>query len=1413
MAKRTRELPVKAGRLKRKTPYFLQPTNTLTEPPVKTPVKSVHPPKSSPREEFVDHHSSDDSFDGVRWRTSPRRILQPTVTSSPLKNVTVKHELVSQTVADEQTNTILLKYGYGGVLSQTPKLNRTQSEELTKRERLHKSPGLSRAKLLEKGSLQSWMERLLGPPPPARLAESVEVDQKAGPAKHQKPDTSKLNPTLCIGDSTKSTTTTDTASLLTTTPLVLLNPRGAVLVCEPALSTPLVSALASASVKSAADLLAGIDFSDDFSDSEIKSSSPSKPKNHENKDLLETDSDDPFTDDDDEILAALTQAPKTGGEPAPVAEGVELNKKVLSPSESVSVVAAGTYSTSFKAEVTSYTRSHTDVNAAKLLFSRKDFVRLQITSITKSSYKLKDRVRQQLVVGVRDGEDAPLKVIVRGEYTQLDFEVGDVIHIILTAPSNPRLVDDNHNLLIWNPDILVASTTIAEQLRCPRKSVIMHKFKFPAEININFVTGNILHEIFQACFVSDDWRVEFMDELLEEHLEANLLQIYNVGDVVDSVRQDVRAQFLYLHLWFNKYYKKVPQSVPTNKHNQSVKFAINDALDIEETIWLPMFGLKGMVDVTLDASFEDQKAAKRVLLPMEIKTGREYVSHHAQLTLYALLFKDRYDIDAISFLLVYTKEQITRKHDINPLDLKALVNLRNRLTKFLKDNCMELPDLQRLAVCDRCDVQEPCMALNKMTEGGNAEASGIEALVYDDHTAHLDKQEYRDFYLYWDTLITKEETVFTRTKRDLWTMTAEARELDGKALCHLVISESNDHFNQNEFIYTFVRDPGSSVQALFQNAQLGKFDRVVVSDETGRFAIALGLIMHIMPQHITILSKRRILNTDFSRNAFNGGDTEIVSVLHATQAGSQRTPRVTFRIDKDDMFYGMGLARFNLLNLFLALGDSKRRDLIVNRRAPRFGQPLAKKIGEQFNPDQVSAFKKVLSCKDYALILGMPGTGKTTVIAELIRVLVENGKLVLLSSYTHSAVDNILLKVKDFGIDILRIGASSRIHPDLAKFDPNSSAAKPIETHNDYLNTYKNPRVVAVTCLGVNDVAFTIRTHFDYCIIDEASQVSMPVSLGPLRLCDKFVLVGDHHQLPPLVTHPTPEVRQGLSQSLFKMLSERHPESVVELTHQYRMCEEIMLLCNVLVYDHRLKCGLPEVAGRSLKVPYADRISSYLAQQYASSLSKNQLWLDLVMEPSNKVLFLNHDNLPALERTLGEKVENPTEVELTRHIVAALSVGGVADADIGVMSLYRHQLRALKRTFLDRPEVEVLTADQYQGRDKECVVISLVRSNPERKVGDLLREWRRVNVAITRSRSKLILLGSKSTLSNCDTLRGFMDLLGEKGWIYDLPQDADHFYAFPFSPLQKKVVRAKIDQESKFVKGHPIIRDIVNEMT
>eukprot|EP00743_Colponemidia_sp_Colp-15_P012283 GILK01013922.1.p1 GENE.GILK01013922.1~~GILK01013922.1.p1 ORF type:complete len:1022 (+),score=198.66 GILK01013922.1:3-3068(+) len=463
-------------------------------------------------------------------------------------------------------------------------------------------------------------------------------------------------------------------------------------------------------------------------------------------------------------------------------------------------------------------------------------------------------------------------------------------------------------------------------------------------------------------------------------------------------------------------------------------------------------------------------------------------------------------------------------------------------------------------------------------------------------------------------------------------------------------------------------------------------------------------------------------------------------------------------------------------------------------------------LAEEFNRlnvDQKRAMSKVLECEDYALILGMPGTGKTTTVAFVIRTLVALGYSVLLTSYTHSAVDNILLKLlapQQHGVSemvekCLRLGRSNQVHESVR------ACCVPTDlTSTDQLQRFiRGKQVVATTCLGIKDPLLS-RMRFDYCIVDEASQITQPVCLGPLRFAERFVLVGDHYQLPPLVRNLEAK-EAGLDVSLFRCLCEAHPEAIVSLENQYRMNADIMLLSNTLVYSEKLRCGTAAVASASLILPRFDVMHDL-----------STTWIRDVLQPSRTVAFLATDNVPAPESSNGQGVMNRVEVQIVVQLIQSLIQGGIEEAQIGVISPYREQLKLFKTALTDLSGVELLTVDKSQGRDKDCILISLVKCNDRQSVGDLLKDWRRLNVAFTRAKKKLIIVGSESTLSSSPLFSSFLDLVRAKNWIYSLPPNAHQLSASSHIVTVSSTVES-VKPASSSNSGSDLSRDMITELS
>ncbi|KAL7423852.1 DNA replication endonuclease-helicase Dna2 [Cryptotrichosporon argae] len=705
------------------------------------------------------------------------------------------------------------------------------------------------------------------------------------------------------------------------------------------------------------------------------------------------------------------------------------------------------------------------------------------------------------------------------------------------------------------------------------------------------------------------------------------------------------------------------------------------------------------------------------------------------------------------------------------------------------------PTIDNMRECKGCFAVDTCMLYRKAVDQVPVDSSDELAELYIDKTAHLSEADAA-FFRKWEGLLTVEEQDIGRFRSQLWTMTAEQREKTGRCFADMVVeSYSNDIGKSiakiHRHTYTFIRAP--AVAATLDTAtppragstsllsgHITKGDPVSLSVEPDLLCLSRGYVLELTERTVTVGVQYEVKIDELLRRSRKGHSHRVLpnidssASLEDAQAGIGSTGRVVFRIDKDEMVSAFARMRTNLGSLFFANGDSKLRRLVVGLDAPRFDPARVScesslRTAAQLNYDQRAAMAAVLATQDYALILGMPGTGKTTTIAEIIKTLVARGKTVLLSSYTHSAVDSILTKLLGADFGMLRLGNIDKVHQDvqhltLEVMGKSSSTAQLDER-------LMRPPVVAATCLSVEHPLF-LRRKFDYCIVDEASQITLPTCLGPLRMADKFVLVGDHYQLPPIVRNPKARAG-GLDTSLFKVLCTAHPAAVTDLAHQYRMNEDIMALSNRFIYEGRLKCGSEQVARQSLVLPHRKTCDEVFGQCGGQD-RLGACWVQGLMDEDVKAVFVDTDDVPARDSRIGSLVQNEGEARLVYQLATALAASGIRQQDMAVITPYRQQIKLLSFLFAaPLPKVEILTADKSQGRDKDVVLISLVRSNEGGNIGDLLRDWRRINVSFTRAKKKLVVFGSRRTLDADPLLAAFLGLMRERGWIRTLPRGAD----------------------------------------
>lgn len=450
------------------------------------------------------------------------------------------------------------------------------------------------------------------------------------------------------------------------------------------------------------------------------------------------------------------------------------------------------------------------------------------------------------------------------------------------------------------------------------------------------------------------------------------------------------------------------------------------------------------------------------------------------------------------------------------------------------------------------------------------------------------------------------------------------------------------------------------------------------------------------------------------------------------------------------------------------------------------------------NPTQERAVNEVLWAKDVAIVHGPPGTGKTTTLVEAINETLMRESQVLVCAQSNMAVDWISEKLVDRGINVLRIGNPTRVndkmlgftyerrfesHPDYPQLwairkairELRKNRKKGSENYHQKIERLKSraaeielrinaelfgeARVIACTLVGSAHHLLE-GMKFGTLFIDEAAQALEAACWISMKRASRVILAGDHCQLPPTVKSIA-ALRAGLGKTLMERIAENKPEVVTLLKIQYRMNDEIMRFSSDWFYGGKVESA-PQIKYRSV-LDYDHPIT-----WIDTSNEENQITIEGEDAPENSASTASsvsaanqNSDLNFKEQFVGESFGriNKAEAELTLLTLAEyftkIGKQRVLEEriDVGIISPYRAQVQYLKKLIKKyeffkpyRRLISVNTVDGFQGQERDVILISLVRSNDEGQIG-FLKDLRRMNVAMTRARMKLIILGNKDTMT------------------------------------------------------------------
>src|SRR5712692_1545756 len=942
---------------------------------------------------------------------------------------------------------------------------------------------------------------------------------------------------------------------------------------------------------------------------------------------------------------------------------------------------------------------------------------------------------------------------------------------------------NDYTLAILEPDTILNITDLNHAEYCARQYLLKRLASSPQSAAA--IRGNLVHSSFKELLKEYD-RGELMTGYaangeetplatlhrhFEQVLERSSIDLALINTSTEAIRAEVAPHLESLASWFQKqrttlWDMPATAAFENGQSDDEEEYKSENSVRAETFLLAPEIGLRGRLDLLWR-----QTSRQRLL---ELKTGGATgelpkPSHKWQVQGYHALLAVRRDPKlkkALAILLYSGTPGEAQDFGIRATEnqLQRVIEKRNilvlshvtgippvppgpsRCTKCaMLTQCEQVssllnwqppePELAEINESDKDDMGDVGTALSAHfiapLDGATSSPSGCNEVGTEcgPYITQYTSQD-REFFAKYYKLLHLEGLEGERQQALLWQTSLRERVERGTAICDLLPLDRPVPTGQGEWQQTF---------RCTNTSELREGDEILLSDGnpiTGE--VVTGAILSISSEEVTIWSPELIAHPTL----IDRYDTSIVHV---------RTLQ-------------------NLLRWLQV--DSYLRGLVAGTLRPRFNTTITVPSRADFNSEQTLAVERAIQMQHYLLIHGPPGTGKTSVIAEIVKRLCQQGQRIMLAAFTNQAVDNMLKRLDTEGFhDFVRLGHERSVDDalhghllkDLVQQKQNGKSTPAVDgdTRQAVHELLRNIPVIASTTAtwssekyaplslngaGENKVDF----QFDVAIIDEAGHLTLPAILGALRFTKRFILVGDEKQLPPLVLSKE-AASTGLAESLFSTLKQLDDDymkfdnqgisACVPLKVQYRMNKQISHFASTEFYGDQL---IPHasVANRLLEVAMPASIIEVPAVTRA-------------VDPHYPMVFL--DVSTGYER---EKISN-AEALAVRELVAALLARGIAQQAIGIIAPYRAQVANLRRYLFSDDEasgwraltfdtpLSVDTVDRFQGGERSVIIISLATTTTpaaESQLRDHLTNPHRINVALTRAQRKLIVVGSSPAL-------------------------------------------------------------------
>lgn len=862
---------------------------------------------------------------------------------------------------------------------------------------------------------------------------------------------------------------------------------------------------------------------------------------------------------------------------------------------------------------------------------------------------------------------------------------------------NIYLKDELESLLVIEPAWLINVSVLAEFSFCQR-SLFNGRYSLRHQKEI-MIRGSIVHEVFESILKNPS-DLEKQKDVLNESFSNRALDFV----LTDTDYKEMYRSFIVPHLNALIQHSKI--SMDNIRSVNTERFIIN-----------PILGLKGKIDAVI-TEIDGIKA-------IELKTGKSWGSkvkygHDLQAQAYTLMMEMKFTDEKILFpSVIYSGDyekvgELRERYQSNNINIEQpvefqyddkahVITMRNKLV--LADYLFTLEYGENPKKCKNCGEASICYDLYELEL--EHDLSNTPLFINDNHINKYSLEE-KVFFNKYNRLLTEEYRVIKEAQGEYLAKDIVERLASGKC----VKIDTYKILSDNECILNCINE-----------SELRESDGCLLSDNKGPI---YGECLEVVVSNVT-------------RN----------SITIKSRVKLEFEPAFIDVYSSETIFERNYSAIYALIN---QPSLKKLKDILINGSLPGENKQININVldsGVLLGKNQKKCIELSLGIEDYLLIQGPPGTGKTLTIAMMVDVLFKKKKSILISCYTHRAIDESIRKILKYAPDvpIYRLGSRQKIpgQDNIVLEEVINSCSQLDEKINKAKEIIANKPVYIGTTnawLSGNYDNLIGDSLYDVAIIDEATQVLLPNALGVVRLAKKFILVGDHNQLPPVIQ--SSEARE-LSNTLFEILYEReygNDSNKVMLDVQHRMPDPIAKFISKEFYNDKLITSI-DTKSRKLEVDLS-----------GSSLFE-------ILNPDNPLTLVNIDT----NKSKNMIRTSPEETKIIVEIVSELLNAGVKPDDIGIIAPFRAQVADIRRAlesnlsefFENSSSIKKIvdTVDRFQGDERDVIIFSLTLT--DKVVPEIINDKKRLNVAISRARRKFIGVGNWELVDRNETLKNLRE--------------------------------------------------------